>query len=49
MHETDATMIDVAARQQRRRRRVAQPVDVVVDDGVLLDVRVGRGRYASGW
>ena len=30
----------VAAREQRRRRRVAQAVDLVVDRGVLLDVEV---------
>ena len=41
MHETDATMIDVAAREQVRRRGVAQPVDVVVPRAVLLDVEVG--------
>ena len=32
----------VAAGQQRARGRVAQPVDLVVDRAVLLDVRVGR-------
>ena len=32
----------VAAGQQRCRRRVAEAVDLVVDRGVLLDVRVGR-------
>ena len=31
----------VAAREQVRRRRVAEPVDVVVPRGVLLDVEVG--------
>ena len=31
----------VAAREQARRRRVAQPVDVVVPRAVLLDVEVG--------
>ena len=31
----------VAARQQARRRRVPQPLDVVVDRAVLLDVGVG--------
>ena len=41
MQETEATMIDVAPREQRGRRRVAQPVDVVVDRRVLLDVEVG--------
>ena len=34
---------DIAAGQERRRRGVPQPVDVVVDRRVLLDVRV-RGR-----
>ena len=32
---------DVAAQQQVRRRGVAQPLDVLVDRGVLLDVGVG--------
>ena len=32
---------DVAAREQVRRRRVAEPVDVVVPRAVLLDVEVG--------
>ena len=32
---------DVAPRQQARRRRVPQPLDVVVDRAVLLDVGVG--------
>ena len=41
MHETDATMIDVAPREQVRRRRVPEPVDVVVARAVLLDVEVG--------
>ena len=43
MHDTDATMIDVAALEQRLRGGVAQPVDLVVDRRVLLDVGVGRG------
>ena len=34
---------DVVAREQRVRRRVTQPVDLVVDGGVFLDVRVGGG------
>ena len=33
---------DVAPGEQRRRGRVAQPVDLVVDRGVLLDVGVAR-------
>ena len=33
---------DVAAREQRRRRGVAQPVDLLVDRRVLLDVEVAR-------
>ena len=41
MHETEATMTHVAPHEQRARRRVAQPVDVVVDRGVLLDVEIG--------
>ena len=32
----------VAARQQRERRRVAHPIDLLVHDRVLLDERVGR-------
>ena len=40
----------VAPLEQRVRRRVAQPVDLVVARRVLLDVRVASaGRYASGW
>ena len=41
MQETEATIDRVAAREQVRRRRVPQPVDVVVPGGVLLDVEVG--------
>ncbi len=39
----------VPARQQARRGRVAQAVDVVVDRRVLLDVVSEDGMYASGW
>ena len=39
---------DVAAREQRGGRRVAQPVDVVVDRGVLLDVGVRRRQVGLG-
>ena len=38
----------VAARHERARRRVAQPVDLVVDRRVLLDVGVGRGEVRLG-
>ena len=41
MHETEATMITSRRAKQRGGRRVAQPVDVVVDRRVLLDVEVG--------
>ena len=39
---------DVAAGEERARRRVAQPVDLVVDRAVLLDVRVGRRQVRLG-
>ncbi len=39
---------DVAARQQRRCRGVPQPLDVVVDRAVLLDVGVGLGDVRLG-
>ena len=39
---------DVAAREQRRRRGVAQPVDLLVDRRVLLDVEVARGDVGLG-
>ena len=48
MHETDATMIVVAPLEQRPRRRVAQPVDLVVARRVLLDVRVGARQVRLG-
>ena len=38
----------VASREERRRRGVAQPVDLVVDRAVLFDVRVGRGHVGLG-
>ena len=38
----------VAAGEQRARGRVAQPVDLVVDRAVLLDVRVGRREVRLG-
>ena len=38
----------VAAREQRARGRVPQPVDLVVDRAVLLDVRVGRRQVRLG-
>ena len=41
MHDTEATMSTSRRVQERLRRGVAQPVDVLVDDVVLLDVRVG--------
>ena len=41
MHETDRDHDDVAAGQQRVGRRVPQPLDLLVDRGVLLDVGVG--------
>ena len=37
---------DVAALEQRARRRQPQPIDLVVDDRLLLDVRVG-GRHVG--
>ncbi len=39
---------DVAALEERPRRRQPQPVDLVVDDGFLLDVRVGRRHVGFG-
>ena len=39
---------DVAAAQERRGRRVAQPVDVLVARGVLLDVGVRGGQVRLG-
>ena len=39
---------DVAPGEQRRGGRVAQPVDLVVDRRVLLDVGVGRGDVGLG-
>ena len=39
----------VPAGEQRAGGGVAQPVDLLVDRGVLLDVQVLRGTYASGW
>ena len=39
---------DVAAREQARRRRVPQPLHVVVDRAVLLDVGVGLGDVRLG-
>ena len=38
----------VAPGEQRRGGRVAQPVDLVVDRAVLLDVRVARGHVGLG-
>ena len=38
----------VAAREQRRRRGVAQPVDLLVDRRVLLDVEVARRDVGLG-
>ena len=40
MHDTDATMITSSRANSDGRGRVAQPVDLVVDRGVLLDVEV---------
>jgi hypothetical protein len=39
---------DVAAREERARGRMSQPVDVVVDRGVLLDVEVGLRNVRLG-
>ena len=39
---------DVAAGEERRRRRVAEPVDLLVDRRVLLDVEVARGDVRLG-
>ena len=41
-------MITSRRRQQRARGRVAEPVDLVVDRRVLLDVRVGRREVRLG-
>ena len=41
MQETEATMIDVVALEQRAGRRVAHPVDLLVDARGLLDIGVG--------
>jgi hypothetical protein len=38
----------VAAREQRTRRRVAHAIDLVVDDRVLVDVRVARRDVGLG-
>ncbi len=35
-------MIDVVALHEARRRAQPQPIDVLVDRRILLDVRVGR-------
>ena len=42
MQLTLATTIDVAPGEQRRGRRVAEAIDLVVDRAVLLDVGVAR-------
>ena len=39
---------DVASHQERRGRGMAEPVDLVVDGGVLLDVGVRRGQVRLG-
>ena len=39
---------DVAALEERPRRRQAHAVDLVVDDRFLLDVRIGRGNVGLG-
>ena len=39
---------DIVALHETRRRAQAQPVDVLVDRGVLLDVRVSRGDVCLG-
>jgi len=39
---------DVAPREQGVRGRVPQPLDLLVDRGVLLDVRVGLGDVRLG-
>ena len=44
MHDTDATTITSRAAEQRRGGGVAEPVDLVVDRRVLLDVGVARRR-----
>ena len=41
MHETLATTIDVAPREQRTHRREPQPLDFLVPAGILFDERVG--------
>ena len=39
---------DVASGEQRRRRRVPEPLDLVVHRGVLLDVRIGLRNVGLG-
>ncbi len=48
MQETEATMTTSLPREQRGGGRVPQPVDVVVDGRVLLDVEVGLGHVGLG-
>ena len=48
MQETEATMIDVVALEQRPRRRVAHAVDLLVDVGFLLDIGVGARDVGFG-
>jgi hypothetical protein len=48
MQLTLATMMRPSA-TGRVRRRVTHAIDLVVDDRVLFDERVGVGMYASGW
>ena len=48
MHETEATMITSSRTKQPRRGGVPEPIDLVVDRGVLLDVGVGLGDVGLG-
>ena len=48
MHDTEATISTSRRIEQGARGRMAQPVDVVVDRRVLLDVQI-RLRYVGLW
>ena len=48
MHDTDATTITSRRANTRRRRGVAQAVDLLVDRRVLLDVEVAAGDVCLG-
>ena len=48
MHDTEATMMRVAAGEQRVGGRVAHAIDLLVDERVLLDEGVGRRHVGLG-